>query len=459
VVALREPGLRARRATLLPERVSEGAVSVDFPGGARGDVLPITMPEEEEVSDGRKWFKGNLHMHSFWSDGGNFPEMIADHFKSHGYHFVAFTEHDRFQAGERWISDDPAHTPGLALREGSLLDKYLARFGAGWVQTRRANGRTEIRLKPLAEYRGLVEEPERFLIMNGEEVSVHFADGRHWINVINAPEPIGPIETRERSPAAIECVARTAAESARAGGRAVLVSLNHPNYEWNATAEDIAAARGLRFFEVFTALDCTRPRGDEIHASAERIWDIVLSLRLGRPDGEPLYGIATDDCHFYHDDVTFSAHEMRSSHPCRAWVMVRAERLEATAVAAAMAGGDFYATTGVTLKAVEHDADGLRLAVEPLDGASFTTKFIGSRKGVDLSSEPVVDEDGREVRTSRTYSDAVGEVLGESRGLEAAYEFSGDELYVRAVVTSDRPHPNPTVPGDTMKAWTQPVRP
>jgi ABC-type glycerol-3-phosphate transport system substrate-binding protein len=28
-----------------------------------------------------RWFKGNLHTHSLWSDGDDYPEMIADWFK------------------------------------------------------------------------------------------------------------------------------------------------------------------------------------------------------------------------------------------------------------------------------------------------------------------------------------------------------------------------------------------
>ncbi len=31
-----------------------------------------------------RWYKGNLHMHSYWSDGRGFPEMIARWFKEHG---------------------------------------------------------------------------------------------------------------------------------------------------------------------------------------------------------------------------------------------------------------------------------------------------------------------------------------------------------------------------------------
>ena len=40
----------------------------------------------------------------------------------------------------------------------------------------------------------------------------------------------------------------------------------------------------------------------------------------------------------------------------------------------------------------------------------------------------------------------------------AVYTFRGDELYVRAVVTSSVDHPNPYAEGDKEAAWAQPVQ-
>src|SRR5438132_1176146 len=53
--------------------------------------------------DGPRWWKGNLHTHSFWSDGDDFPEMIADWYKRHGYQFLSLTDHNVLSEGERWI--------------------------------------------------------------------------------------------------------------------------------------------------------------------------------------------------------------------------------------------------------------------------------------------------------------------------------------------------------------------
>ena len=31
-----------------------------------------------------RWFKGNTHTQSLWSDGNDFPEMIAEWYRTHG---------------------------------------------------------------------------------------------------------------------------------------------------------------------------------------------------------------------------------------------------------------------------------------------------------------------------------------------------------------------------------------
>ncbi|HET8736162.1 MAG TPA: histidinol-phosphatase, partial [Pricia sp.] len=39
-------------------------------------------------SQDKTWYKGNLHAHSYWSDGDEFPEMIMDGYKTAGYDFT-----------------------------------------------------------------------------------------------------------------------------------------------------------------------------------------------------------------------------------------------------------------------------------------------------------------------------------------------------------------------------------
>ena len=63
-----------------------------------------------------QWYKGNTHTHSLWSDGNDFPEMITDWYKQHGYDFLAISDHNVLQAKngaeswarQRWKNISPA---------------------------------------------------------------------------------------------------------------------------------------------------------------------------------------------------------------------------------------------------------------------------------------------------------------------------------------------------------------
>src|SRR5580693_5839579 len=90
--------------SLLAIVLSLGILSAVF---AWQNVDPKTAPPTEPIpllqAKGPTYWKGNLHTHSLWSDGDDFPEMIADWYKSHDYHFLALTDHNVLSDGERWI--------------------------------------------------------------------------------------------------------------------------------------------------------------------------------------------------------------------------------------------------------------------------------------------------------------------------------------------------------------------
>jgi hypothetical protein len=276
----------------------------------------------------------------------------------------------------------------------------------------------------------------------------------HWINVFNLPEAIPP-RYAPTSVAAMSQTQNRCRELAGRSGREIMVCLNHPNWRWNATAEDIAASP-LEFMEIHTALNSCRNSGDDLRASVERMWDIVLTLRLGRMNAPPILGLVTDDAHAY----THHHHLLGNwALPGRAWVVVRSERLTPPAILDALGRGEFYGSTGITLEALDVDARGICLSIQVAAGVQYTTRFIGARRGCDLGSEAVRDGEGTELRTTRRYSRDIGAIFAEQSGPQAAYEFSGDELYVRAVVTCDASHSNPSYQGQFQQAWTQPVLP
>ena len=139
--------------------------------------------------------------------------------------------------------------------------------------------------------------------------------------------------------------------------------------------------------------------------------------------------------------------------------MVLSEKLDPGELIHAMEAGRFYASSGVTLEEVTMTGKSLDVTVRPDPVATYTIEFIGTRKGFDPSSEPVVDKTGKTLPVTRKYSQDIGKVLKTVTGTSASYAFSGDELYVRARITSSQMHPNPSEIGDPQRAWTQPVTP
>jgi hypothetical protein len=381
--------------------------------------------EDVETAAPLNWYKGNTHTHTLWSDGNDFPEMIVAWYQERGYDFLALSDHNILSRGEKWMKveaiDKRKKKPGA-----TALEKYGEKFGDEWVELRGEGAEREVRLKALAEFRSKFEKPGEFLLIEAEEITDRFRNNQVHINALNLQELIPP----QKGASVVETVRnnlRMVAEQAERLGRPILAHLNHPNFHYSFTAEQLAEVLEEQFFEVYNGHPGINHLGDAEHPGDEELWDVANALRLGKLKAAPLFGVATDDSHDYHGG---------NVSPGRGWVMVRSEKLEANALIEAMKKGDFYASTGVVLDEVSH-ADGVLLVKARVqDGVDYEIQFIGTRQGED--AEP-------------------GEVLAINEGPSASYPLQGDELYVRAVVTSSRSHPNPSFTDQQEQAWTQPV--
>ncbi|MDP1561843.1 MAG: hypothetical protein Q8M16_10735 [Pirellulaceae bacterium] len=399
-------------------------------------------------AEAKKWFKGNLHTHSLWSDGDDFPEMITDWYVRHDYQFLALTDHNVLGTEVRWMKQAEIESRGGP----EALAKYRARFGEDWVQERGTPGAEdhEIALRPLSEFRVRLEEAEKFLLIPGEEISDAVGRLPIHLNATNLTEvlpPAGGETVRE----AISNNVRAVADQAQRSGRQILVHLNHPNFGWAVTPEDLAFVAEERFFEIYNGHPSVHQLGDETRPGLELFWDIANTLRIDRFASPPLFGLGTDDSHHYHG--------VKGATPGRGWIEVRADKLEADALISAIHRGDFYASSGVRLRDVRFDRNTrqLELEIEPQDGVEFTTKFMGTPQDYNRTWPAATDSEGRVLTVQERYCPKIGTVFKTETGLVPSYQLTGEELYVRAVVTSTRLHPNPSLENQTEQAWTQPV--
>ncbi len=303
-----------------------------------------------------RWYRGNTHTHTINTDGDSSPDIVVRWYKEHGYQFIVISDHDS--------------------------------------------------LTPTAGLNAVFSAPEKFLVIPGEEVTDRFEGAPVHLIAVGLREAVTPLggtgitDTIERDAAAIRA----------AGG---LPHINHPNWGWALNAEQIAAAKSIKHFEVFNGHHAVNIHGGGGSPSTEEIWDSVLST------GHLLYGLATDDAHHFQGEPG-----PLKDNPGRGWIMVRATELSPAALAAALERGDFYSSTGITLKSYEVSSSNIRIELPAETGRNATryrTFFIGKN----------------------------GAILKRDESLAPSYEINGKELYVRARIESS----------NGALAWTQPVFP
>jgi hypothetical protein len=160
------------------------------------------------------------------------------------------------------------------------------------------------------------------------------------------------------------------------------------------------------------------------------MWDLANHLRVNKLGGSILYGVGTDDSHEYFGKA--------GSRPGRGWVMVRSKFLTPEHLIRAMKAGDFYASSGTTLKDVRWDPQSKTLSVDidPQEGVTYKTEYLVT----DIDAKP---ED-------------IGRTGLATQQLSSSYTLKKGESIVRAVITASIPPEDPVWKEQLQQAWTQP---
>ncbi len=315
-----------------------------------GAPLPSSS-REAQVPATLRWFKGNTHTHTLNSDGDSTPDEVARWYREHGYDFLVLTDHN-------YLTDVTA---------------VNALHGAA----------------------------EKFLIISGEEVTSRSGDKPIHVNGLDVQQLVAP-----PSPGTPLAMLQQSVDDIRTARG--IPHINHPNYDWAVTPDDLRQLERTRLFEIFNGHPHANNAGGGGLPGLEDMWDRVLS------SGRLMYGIAVDDAHVFKrpGDPTVPG-------PGRGWVGVRAPRLEKAALLAALERGDFYASTGVELSSYDAASGAITIDVEATKWSKYRVLFVG--RG--------------------------GRVLDEQTSVPARYHIRGDEGYVRAKVMES----------NGLSAWTQPV--
>jgi hypothetical protein len=379
----------------------------------------ILVLSSHSLIQGQNWYKGNLHTHSYWSDGDDYPEMITDWYKSNGYQFLGLSEHNKIQEGPAWKSFKGASTK-------TVFDKYLSRFGSLVDYFDWGNDLNVVRLKTLEEYRGLFEEKEKFMLFQSEEITSNLYTHPIHMVATNIKYTIAAQYAKTSAGVISKTVTKMQEHRKDAGMRSML-HLCHPNFGYSLTANDIIPVKDLRLFEVFNGADATNTFGNAINSSTEEIWDAV-NIDRAENSLPLLLGLGVDDSHNYHD------RKPEDNITGRAWIVVNAPRLNQDEIVEAIEDGRFYASNGVSLEKLSFGNKAISVTVQQKEGVTYKIEFIGVKKGKKVS-----------------------QVLKTIEGVKGEYELKTDDLFVRAKITSSKLVEGKKAGRDVESAWTQPV--
>lgn len=229
---------------------------------------------------------------------------------------------------------------------------------------------------------------DNFILIQGEEVDHSYKGHPIHLNALNTQVHIEP----QRGDSITESLQNNIDAIRQAGA---VPTINHPNWKWSFTDIEMSQLTNVCLFELYNVCYTCNNFGAGGRLGMEQIWDRILSK------GVVMYGIATDDAHDYLGEF-----HSRKSNPGTGWIMVKAKELTPKSIVTAMEKGDFYASVGVTLKDIIIDDKQYIVEIEPYSDCAYTTQFIG--------------KDGKILHT--TYE------------TKATYQFTGDELYVRAKI-------------------------
>jgi len=367
----------------------------------------------------QQWKKGNLHTHSLWSDGDDFPEMIIKWYKDHNYQFVALSDHNTIADTQRWFEMEERES------KNNTLTKYKQAFGT-WVEEKDSADATFVRLKTYAEYKSKMEVPGKFSVIKSEEVTSSFEHKPVHINVSNIEKYIAP----KKGNSVVDVMQQTldhVHKQRKQTNTPMFAHINHPNFHYAITANDFKKLNGERFFEVYNGHPHVNNEGDDEHISIEEMWD-EINVSYMQQNKPLLYGIGTDDSHHYHKLSP------KYSNSGRGWVMIDTHQIDAKSIIIAMEAGKFYASSGIDLKTVRHTEKQYFVEINAVAGYEYEIVFYGLKKGGNSVEELY--------KTSET---------------SATYKFKDDDVFVRAKINSNYKIPNPYKEGETSQAWTQPV--
>jgi len=418
-----------------------------------------------------KWYKGNIHMHTFWSDGKAFPEEAVEIYKNTGYNFICLSDHNTFQSKGKWLTVDK--------KNEQHLERFLKSHPDQETRVTQ-KGIKQIKLSSYKKLKDEYEEEDKFKLFKGVESTIcSKIDDKiqHHVhmNYINIGEVLACCKSnrliKKVNNKTVGSIIAQAADDVEAYSKKnktrSLLMLNHPIWKWYDIApKDLMENSKVRFFELCNGGAIFNPHKDlpSDGFDTDRFWDVVNAFRAKRKE-KLLLGVGSDDTHYYFDKT------LKRVVPFNAWIKVRSPSLSEEDIISAMDEGDFMTCQGIEFDniAFGKTTKTLTVTVTADHEKERTVRFIVSKK--DFNETPVRTLEIRPVESKKDEFIRNVEIFDEKIGMTAdvkickkgethsfTYQMNDDDLYVRARVEQDGiPRVTwPMHPKNTLVAWTQP---
>lgn len=320
-------------------------------------------------SNRTKWYKGNTHTHTTYSDGDSEVSEVVKWYHDNGYNFLFVTDHN-YQLHPDTIKMEYDVRSDFILIPGNEVSDING------VHTSALNT-TEF-FPTIRYYRTMVKNGT----MTEEELQT---------------KPISKSEILNMHVKAIR-------------SKGALAVANHPNFISGLQVSDILPVEGIKHIELFNGHPQVYNWGNDIHSAVETKWDSLLIT------GRIYYGLASDDEH------SLKKNDKEQANPGRGWIMVNAASLNTKDIMTAIESGNFYASTGVILKTYKVKNNTLSIEVDK----KAVQKELKNKRGYAR-----LDMDNLTIGCKIDFVGYNGKILQSTIGLKANYTSKPEDKYVR----------------------------
>lgn len=195
------------------------------------------------------FYKGNIHMHTIFSDGCHEPKFATDQYKKKGFHFVCLSDHETYMDTTEFDTENFITIAGMEAGRMSKIKHKDPGYHFGCLKDYSVTGK-------IPNFNHL-DKDDKYVICGDD---------------------YAPIQ----------------AKIDEYNDRGNLVILNHP--EWHLTRfEDVLNLHGFHSIEIFN--ECTEFTASTSYATAY--------LDHALQNGVRLFAVAADDAHSQRDEDTY----------------------------------------------------------------------------------------------------------------------------------------------------------